>query len=68
MVTSNSEKLKRIMRDRGLRPADVAELIGCSIWTVYRWRSGYEMPNRQMELLRLKLAMRAAPGMEDAHV
>lgn len=68
MKKSNSDQLKRIMRDKGLSPADVAQIMNCSIWTVYRWRSDCDMPAHRLEMLQLKLAMRAAPGVEAAHV
>ena len=57
MTRNNSELLKNIMSERDLKPVDVARIIGCSVWTVYQWRSGYDMPDRQMELFKLKLAV-----------
>lgn len=55
MKNENSETLIRIMRDHMLTTAQVAELIGCSVSCVYHWRSDTPMPDRQLELLRLKL-------------
>lgn len=67
----NNEKpntLKTIMDDQGLTPTDVSEILGCSVWTVYHWRTSYEIPDHKLELLQLKLAARDQAGREAARV
>lgn len=62
MKNDNSGQLKQIMRERNLKPADVAELIGCSKWTVYQWRSTAEMPDRQLKALKRELQLMDLQG------
>lgn len=53
----NSDRLKDLMRDRGLTVNDVAKLLKRKAGTIRNWRCGsQEMPDHQYELLKLKVA------------
>lgn len=53
----NRELLRKIMRDHGLTPDQVAVALDRSPWTVYQWRSGVaNCPDHAIRLLQLMVA------------
>jgi predicted transcriptional regulator len=62
-MTSNQSKLRAIIKERGLKRREIAELLNVSIPAVNSWLSPAnnkmhrEMPDRMIEFLELKLKL-----------
>lgn len=59
---ARTEKLHQVMRDNGMKAADVANMLGRDVNTVRIWRSKdpRTIPPHSLELLELKLAAKQA--------